>query len=297
MPEICEIAITVLYLNNYIKNKCIENINILNGRYLKNNDLKNEITQLHFPLKIKKIQSKGKFIYFTLKQNNGNIVYLFNTLGLKGKWVINGDDNKHNNVSFNLNNDILYFNDFRNFGTLKFVHDKELLNKQLKSLAPDFLQDNFTYNMFKERFNTYLSKSNKRTNNKSKNIYTVLMDQKLIGSGLGNYLVAEILYRSKINVYCTIDKLYNNDSKLNDLFNSILFVVKLCYLTNNSGYISHLKDFKVRNNYYDFIDIGDEKFEFKVYGKSVDMFGNEIVTNELLKGRNAYWCPKVQLFK
>ena len=95
MPEIVEIILSSLYLNSKFKNKYITNITVLSGRYLKTpmKGLNKFIKKL--PLKIKKISSKGKFMWFELSDKT-NTYYIMNTFGLTGKWIVGEDLDDHN---------------------------------------------------------------------------------------------------------------------------------------------------------------------------------------------------------
>ena len=48
---------------------------------------------------------------------------------MSGWWIY--EDDKHNNIEFKLNNGSIYFNDYRNFGTLKFCAKDNLVKKLL----------------------------------------------------------------------------------------------------------------------------------------------------------------------
>jgi formamidopyrimidine-DNA glycosylase len=123
-----------------------------------------------------------------------------------------------------------------------------------------------------------------------------------IGSGLGNYLVPEILYRAKISPHRHVGDLSKKD--VENLLDSMKYIIKLCYVTNTTDYVSHLSKFlkthrnKIKSgkfpNYISDIKIEDDKSDFKVYRKKIDEFGNKIIGEEIIKGRTTYWCPDVQ---
>ena len=91
------------------------------------------------PIKIEKVESKGKLIYFVFQNN----FFLLNTLGMSGYWSFNSE--KHTCVKLtyikNKKEKSLYFNDQRHFGTLKFLRRKSDLNDKLKEIGPDMLND------------------------------------------------------------------------------------------------------------------------------------------------------------
>lgn len=306
MPEVCEVRLSAIYLNKKLKNNNITSIKVIKGRYLKKDlpGLKSTIKLL--PLKVKKVRSKGKFIWFEFKDKNNNTLYLFSTLGLEGRWSFKKINNS--NVQFKIKNKLgkiktLYYADSRNFGTLKFINSKAELDKKLFSLGPDFLQTNFNNRDFKKRIKNYLTTKAKH----DKKIVTVLMEQGAktgIGSGLGNYLVPEILFRAKISPHTKMGDLFKNTQKINKLAHMIKYVVKLCYLTNKTKYVDHFIKFIEKHydriklglaeNYHNDIDIKKNKFCYLVYRQKKDPKGNDIVGEKIIKGRTTYWSPNIQ---
>ena len=97
MPEGPEVRRTVDYLKKFL-NKILLKITFNSGRYVKHGPFKNfNLIEKDLPLKITKIDCKGKFIYFIFE----NKQVLFNTLGMSGNWQTK--EAKHNNVSFYFN--------------------------------------------------------------------------------------------------------------------------------------------------------------------------------------------------
>lgn len=134
------------------------------------------------------------------------------------------------------------------------------------------------------------------------NVVKVFMDdQSAIVSGIGNYLIAEILYDAKISPFRDLRKLSYTD--LLHLANSILKVTKSAYYDNTTGYMIMFPSFakthkqKVDDgifpNYHPNIKI-TKSFEFKVYRNDVDPFGNEVQQDKILKNRTIHWVPNVQ---
>ena len=54
---------------------------------------------------------------------------------------------KYDHIHFITNSITLYFNDYRNFGTFKFIDDKSKLDKKLKELGNDILMMNLQKNI------------------------------------------------------------------------------------------------------------------------------------------------------
>ena len=98
MPEGPEIVITSQYLKTKLKQKKIESIKILSGRYT-HQTLKGLNLAKNHCLTIKTIDSKGKFIWFKMTDNDGNDIYLMNTLGMSGHWTFQKSSNYSNWIS------------------------------------------------------------------------------------------------------------------------------------------------------------------------------------------------------
>jgi formamidopyrimidine-DNA glycosylase len=296
MPEICEIALTSEILQHYFKNKLIKNIQIINkGKYAsKMPDGYDEISGVlkKTPLRIKKISSKGKFMWFALAKQDeeDSSYYIWNTFGLSGVWSINKPASDHNiRVVINLtDNKSLYYLDVINYGTFKFSSDKSLLLEKLKSFGQDVLRTvNLDY--------SEITKFNKL-------IAEVLMDQTKIVCGIGNYLVAEILYKAKISPFQICSKM--TDQQIKDLTYATKYIVKLAYIDNHTKYMGELnkiKDVIPRRNYHPDIKLNEKSFEFKVYGynNTANSDGCVIKTDKIIKSGNSFrttfWCPSVQL--
>lgn len=296
MPEICEVCLTSQYLSKII-GMFITKITALHGRYVKN-DIKG-LKNIEFPLKIINIETKGKFLWMTLQNPKKEQIYMMNTFGLTGAWSF--EKFKVNNIKIGIktkNEKLnLYFSDIRNFGTIQFTDDYKIVKSKLDKLAPDILQNDMSEKEF-----ICIVKSPKIQNKK---IVIVLMSQEKrngIISGLGNYLVPEILYYAKLSPHRLISSLSANDIK--NLYNSVRYMLRLCYMYNDTKYIEHLSEFlsehtnniknKIFPNYLNDVKISRKTLQFNVYRKKQDLLGNEIIGEEIIKNRTTYWCPSVQ---
>lgn len=284
MPEVCEVALTAEILTKYCKNKKIEKLSFVSGRYGPNRTKPEGYKEFKrkFPYNIKKVDSKGKFMWFELEDCHGDPMYIWNTYGLTGTWLVGISDADFIRCKINLNDNLkIYYSDMRNFGTFKFSSSFSDLTKKLDSLGQDFLKsDNIDISNIK---------------NYKKEVVVLLMDQKKIGSGIGNYLAAEILYRSKISPYRLGSSL--SEKEIKRLEYMIKYTTKLAYLNNYTGYMVDFKKFKnkiKKNNYHPDIDIKDHEFDFMVYKRDKDPFGNEVKKAHIISGRTTYWVPDCQ---
>lgn len=239
MPEGPEVYLTALKMNKKFKNKKLLKIHSLG---------KNTKFDFWESLEIENVLSKGKFLYMTFKNSN---VVIFSTFGTMGQW--SSKINKYTTIHLEFENGNYYFNDQIHYGTFKISNVKEL-NKKLLSLGPDVIIDNL------DNFIEIGRKKNKYT------IDQVLTNQKII-SGIGNYLVAEILYDAKILPNRLISTL--TDLDLETIKKSIKKIVNYFIVTKEPIY--------------------------KVYLQKYDPYNNLVVHEKRKNNRMMHYVPNVQL--
>ena len=262
MPEGPEVKLYVDKLDKLYSDICIESIQVLSGRYTKKPI---ENLSLAIGQKVKSVNCKGKFIWFDLESN-----VLFNTLGMTGSWSRSNKTHSRIQIRFS-NNDYVYFNDIRNFGTFH-VKTKEDLAKKIKTVGPDMLSD---------PPHNFIEIMRKRDN---KNICEVLMKQNII-SGVGNYIKAESLWLSKINPHADISALSDNDLKRLEL--AIRKVITESYQSQGAS----LKTYTNFDN-----EEGEATDFFNVYSKKIDTLGNKVIKEETPDKRTTHWSPARQVF-
>jgi formamidopyrimidine-DNA glycosylase len=300
MPEVFDVKKYADFLKKKCKNELIHEINILNGRYKKHGpfSLYNEIVK-SLPLKVIDIKTKGKFLYILFEKD----FILFSTLGLSGGWTYKsnkkdnfefplsvdyiGDYNvekykknalKHLNVEFKLDTGSIYYFDTLSFGTMKIVDNYDELNKKLKSLAHNIMDEDTTFEIFKEQI--------MKIKNMEKMIGIVLMNQKVI-SGIGNYLRSDILWLSHISPFRKIKDITENDLKM--IYKNSILLTWGEYDFNKaySMKLINKKD-KLPKDY---------NRNFFVYKQTEDIHGNKVIKEELYEGsqkRSIYWVKEVQ---
>ena len=226
MPEGPEVKVLVNYLNKKLKNQILEDIEILSGKYQRATTKSTTIDNFEkfrdsLPLKIEKIECKGKFIYFSF--SNG--WYMFCSLGMKGRFL--DYDNKHNRVKFVTNKTTMYFSDQRNFGVINFYDEKKLLEDKLsKKLGIDLLS---TKKTDREIFN-FIKDKLKKIRSQAELIGDKLLDQKIF-SGVGNYIRADALYLSKLSPFTQLKNL--SDEQLKLLIKNLQKIMKKSYNDQN----------------------------------------------------------------
>lgn len=107
------------------------------------------------------------------------------------EWI---DSNKKNVVFSFGSNKKLIFSDIRNFGTLIFTSNPYVIQYELDKIAFDIADNNAKFN------HQVISRIEYITAKKPDElIEDVLIDQKAIFSGIGNYLKSEILYLAGVS--------------------------------------------------------------------------------------------------
>jgi len=301
MPEVIEIRKYADFLKSNFKNKYLDKIEILKGRYKKHGPftLYKKFKSM-LPLKLIDIKTKGKLLYFIFEKN----IYLLSTLGLRGAWTLydpiknkykfpklfNYIDTKNFelykkpmlnnlNVKFQFRlSDILYYSDTLSFGTFKVIDNNINLEKKLKSIGPDIMDKRTTIEIFKDQILKPI--------NMNKMIGNVLVNQKII-SGIGNYLRSDILWLSRVSPFRKVSDI--KDSEINNIYKHSIALTWGDY-NLKSGLKSKIID-KDHNlpKYY--------KRNFFVYMEDKDIYNNPIIVEPLYEGsqkRFIYWVQGIQ---
>ena len=273
MPEGPEITVTAQYLSANMRGKMMSDMTILSGRYQKKKPEGLTKFKKALPLKVIGVSSRGKFMWISL---DGGYDLWF-TFGLTGMW--SREKSKHSRIKLVVDDEDYYFSDTLSYGTIKISQDKNALLAKIQSLTPDFLQDSFDLRSIKQY---------------DEPVIKLLNNQTKIGSGLGNYLTAEILYRAKISPHRLGSKL--SPKQISDLEYWIKYVTKIAYLNKDLGYMDkidpEITDIKRRNYHPEIKPTTD--FEFLVYKRKTDPKGNKVKAEQILPGRTTYWVPAVQ---
>ena len=311
MPEVVEIRKYADFLNKKLKNKKLNNIKILKGRYKTHEPFDSYYKlQKLLPTKVLNVKTKGKFLYIVLE----NDYYIFSTLGLHGGWVwldkkfTIKKENKENNDKYEFNDMLdyvdkdsmnsyyntalnnlnvqfvsdkgsMFYFDSLSFGTIKVIKGVEELNNKLSQIGPDIMEKSTTLDIFKNRF--------EKNSIQNKPIGIVLMNQKIV-SGIGNYLRADVLWMSKISPFRKVKDLTNTD--LLNIYNNSRALTWSSYNLNKGIRLNIIKsNIKTPSDY---------KRDFFVYYSDTDIYGNKIIKEELYEGnqkRFIYWVKKRQI--
>lgn len=190
---------------------------------------------------------------------------------MSGQWSFH--QTSHVGFIVEFDDRILYFNDQRRFGTIKFVSNKKLLDEKLSSLGPDILSDvPMTSEIFAKRI---LNKPNK-------SISEILMDQSCI-SGCGNYLKSEALYRAGISPHRNVIELKSRE--IYKLYEELHAAARESYKDQGAS----IRTYKTFDNI-----TGNAQFFFRVYGLKNCPLGHLIKREETNDGRTSWWCESCQ---
>jgi len=199
------------------------------------------------------------------------------------QWIEN--DLKHLNVEFitDYKNISFYFYDQLSFGTLKAVdcntNGETILEKKLKELGPDILDDKTTFELFKKQI--------RKKVNENKAIGNVIVNQKMI-SGIGNYLRADSLWMAKVAPFRKVQDISDGELKL--LYDSIIGLIWGDYdykFAIKQKYIE--PSLKLPHHY---------NRDFFIYNHTKDIYNNTVTKEQLFEGsqkRFIYWVKTIQV--
>ena len=266
MPEGPEVKKIAEGLARAISGKILSRVTLLSGRYTKKQPSEWDTSQNNLPLRIIGAGAHGKFCYWLCSEE----VFIYSTLGMTGSW--NNFAKDHARIKFDFaDGTSVYFNDQRNFGTIKVVTGRQNLINKLQSLGPDMLAEDVSDQKFISRMRT-----------KEKwGVTKALMDQTVV-AGIGNYIKSDSLWLAKINPHRTVNDI--SDGELAILNRSIKKVIRESYSSGTT--VSSYEGFSGDQN-------TDEQ-RFLVYSQKIDPDGLSVKKEETADKRSTFWVPEVQ---
>ena len=287
MPEGPECTRTARQVNRAVQGKSLVNINFVSGRYVKNlptgfTDFYFALDEKHLP--VKGVYNKGKFIWWEF----GDLLpicYMYTTLGMTGNFKL--QPSKHTRIAFYFDDDsAIYYNDQRNFGTIKFVFDDKDHQKKLDSIGPDMLNNPCP-------LSTFVDIANRKPG------WTVvkwLMEQSQI-SGVGNIYKSESLFLAGIAPHRLMGSL--DGEELEKLYHAICKVLTASYESGGATIRNYSDLYNNHGKYTRFPSNPSEMIEARqshvmVYNQKEDIYGNPVERIKLNDGRTTFWSPKVQ---
>lgn len=268
MPERVEVLITSNLLNKRLVGNEIIDINLLGGKFFRQSFGYFERVKKKSPIKVDDVFSKGKWTYvifgrWVMTIHLGMSGYFTSKVGMKHNHVeivykVLGEERR------------VFYNDYRRYGKIEMIK-KRNLQGELDKLGYDILH------VGKKEFRSVFLKGG------YKKVYVFLMDQSYL-CGIGNYLVAEILYRSRISPHRRVNEISKKEikkiyRKMKRVLDEVLKSEGCC-----------VRDFK---------DINGEKqgsFQdcLRVYNQDFDSNGNRVKVERMTNGRRVHWVPKKQ---
>ena len=269
MPEGPEVRSYADFLSSKIRGKHLACVEIVSGRYKKHGPFPG-YEKIPLNILIRGVECYGKLLYINLIDDNDIETFLMSTLGMSGAWQ--SKPTKHNRIILRLDDgSSVYYNDIRNFGTLKYVSHDEL-EKKLGKMGLDVLQ----YTWDSDKFN---HKMNKKPN---KTIAEFLMDQSMC-AGIGNYLKAEILYECQISPHRLVKDIPYSERQ--NLLRVMTKITRMSYRYGGAT-ISTYRDGNGKEGLYN--------RRFAVYNQKTDLHGNPVIREKTKDKRTTHWVPNIQ---
>lgn len=237
--------------------------------------------------------AKGKFIWIVLDddadrddddRDDDRLRSIWITLGMSGRFSNDSDPTVASRARWVMRFRSLddgtvrsvYYEDQRNFGTLRFCLSAAELADKLASLGPDILADETDVGDFLAA----MEKQNEKTN-----VCKFLMNQKRL-SGVGNYLLAEGLYRADVDPFASLAEL--DRSQRVTLFRELRATARESYaaqgVTRRSG------------GSYRTVDGEKGGFELRCYGRESCPKGNRVHRETNGPHGRTIWYTAEQLF-
>jgi formamidopyrimidine-DNA glycosylase len=297
MPECSEVKLITEGIARLAAGRVLRSVTVVNSGFLKKTKA---LHMIPLPQLVTSVQCKGKFGYMCLADGSA-VGFMF---GMSGNIRIEPDAEylamrketheqymKHCKVRFVMEStdtdtdtgtgtgtgtgttrqNIFYFYCIRNFEWVCYYTPDELA-KKLSEIGPSIMGDLISPQQLALRW--------RKAGNKA--ICQTVMDQKYI-SGIGNYIKAETLYRSRVHPLAMVASL--SDEHLWTIYMSARDVAEMAYGAGGG-------------TLYTFTGIDGRRIDFRsllaVYDKSIDPLGYLVHQMDTPDKRNTHWVPEVQ---
>ncbi len=286
MPELPEVEVIKIFLENKLLNQKIVSLDILNTKSFIGDpkDITNQ-TIIKFSRIGKQLSiylSNGKILLVHLKMTGQLILNPLSSKGVpEGRGILMGHPTKINSmpnnstrIIFKFKKYILYFNDQRKFGWVQ-IFTPESLKMFQKNLGHDILDDKFTPN--------YLYSQLQRS---SRPVKSVLLDQNFF-AGIGNIYANDALFLSKIHPSVSANQITKIQSKI--IHKNLIVIMQQSILAGGST----MKDNKYIRPDGSF---GNNQFFFRVYQRSGQscLVCQTKIKRIVVGGRGTFFCPQCQ---
>lgn len=288
MPELPEVETVRIGLQEFLPGQLIESIKTDWQKSLPVAD--DLIKSSLIDAKILSVHRRGKLIIMPLSSGYSLLIHLKMTGQLvyrpsTGEGFGGGHPNdsliqklpdKSTRVIIELTKGTLFFNDQRKFGWVKLEKSEGLYenNAFLSKLGPEPLEDNYTFEQFKQAV---------RRRSKT-SIKAAILDQTVL-AGVGNIYADESLFAARIHPLTKVEDV--STIKLRRLFNAIREVMSLSISLGGSSDRNYVDAKGNKGSYLKFAKV------FRKEGGACPECGGQIKKIRAA-GRGTHICPKCQ---
>lgn len=282
MPELPEVDTIRLGLSKKIIGLKIKTVKLLTPTSFLGDSSKivnKKIQQVWRRAKVLGINlENGWTVLFHLKMT-GQLILIGKSKFMGGHPTLDMDSelpNKSTRVVFYLSDkSTLYFNDQRRFGWVKVVETELVSNQSLiKSLGPEPLEKNFTWQVLKQNL----------IRHKSQPVKVAILDQTVV-SGIGNIYASECCFNAKIDPRKKVKDL--TDSEFRSLHRGIQKALQ-DGIKHGGSSMTHFFNEEGKRGYF-----LDYAFVYWREGEKCRVCG-QIIQKTQLAGRGTYFCLKCQ---
>lgn len=286
MPEGPEVRVHSEALHARYAGQTLTWAEVVSGRYLASPPAGWEALLAALPVEIAAVQCKGKFLWWQLDAAACGRPHLslWSTLGMTGRWERRPTAHARLRLcTLGAGGSVgsLWFNDQRNFGTVRVSTDAAELSKKLRSLGPDWLNAEQSP-LSKERFLAIAERQCANQRGAAVPLAKFLIDQKKT-AGVGNYLLSEALHRAAVWPWAACGDL--SPEQWEALYEATSHVTVASYAaqaagkTPISGGLSELEA---------------HGFTLAVYRRDRTPDGHAVRRDVGPHGRSVHWAPDVQ---
>jgi formamidopyrimidine-DNA glycosylase len=278
MVEGPEATYQAAYLKKRFAGRRLAGIKIKDGRYKHHGPPANYRAFVSsLPLRLLDVGNKGKVLFLLFEC--GWVIIA--KLGMSG-WFYRPQDKPwfepRPNIVFDFQGDNsssqLFYSDFRNFGTLTITQNMMTVLTEYNSIAEDIFSDAATWRHLQAHINVL------QTSHPHMTIDTLLMDQTMLVSGIGNIIKSELLYAAQISPQRSLASLRPTD------WRAIIGAART-FAKRTLAILEHAGQ-STRQDYSAYISIR------QVYNKTHDKLNNKVVQYMSADGRKTYWVPAIQ---
>ena len=290
MPELPEVEIVRLGLNNFITGRQIKSIDIDNPKSFPSDAILIDKHVLN--ANVISVKRRAKVLFINLETDyslmihlkmTGQLVFVSNNdrfgAGHPNDDLISSLPSKSTRVVINFSDGSkLFFNDQRKFGWIKLIKDEHINSEVfISKLGPEPLMAEFTPGVFYQRL-----QRRSRTS-----IKAAILDQSVV-AGVGNIYADESLWGARIHPATLVGKLSRRSISV--LCEELKYVLALSIEKGGSTDRNYVQADGKKGSYLQFARV------FRREGLDCPRCGNAIVKLRVA-GRGTHICPKCQKVK